>query len=238
MMTRSEALPEFDAVIFDLVGTLVDEVGAMTNAVTATLAEAGIDGERSARAARQWIDAFHTATRRIAGGEEDWIPAEQLRRSLLEDVLLAEGIGLTAEAFDTLASAGRRLGAFPHAAEQLSDLAELTTVSTVTNASTGQLTEISRRNGLRWHATLSAALARTYKPAPAVYALAIEQLDLDPSRTLFVAAHPWDLRAAGANGFRTGYLPRPHTDAPEEDDDFDIHLDSLAELAEALREGR
>ncbi|WP_034260624.1 haloacid dehalogenase type II [Actinospica robiniae] len=234
-MTLSDSLPEFDAVVFDLVGTLVDEVGTVTGAVHDALADAGIDEVRSTRAAEAWIEAFHAATRRIASGEEEWMPAEQLRRTLLEEVLLAEGIGLTAEAFDALASTGRRLAAWPDAAEQLSELAELTTVSTLTNASTCQVAEISSRHGLRWHATLSAALARTYKPAPAVYALAIEQLDLDPGRTLFVAAHPWDLRGAAASGFHTGYLARPHADAPEDEDEFDVHLNSLNELVEALR---
>ena len=69
--------------------------------------------------------------------------------------------------------------------------------------------------GTRWTSstcrslpTLSGALVRAYKPSPAVYELAITSLDLDPSRTLMVAAHAWDLRAAASHGLRTA-LHRP-----------------------------
>lgn len=234
MATSSDVLPDLDAVVFDLVGTLVDEVGSVTGAVTGAFADAGLDPGRAEQVAGQWLDAFHAATRRMADGEQEWVPAGQLRRGLLEQALLAGDVGLTADAFDNLAGVGARLNAWPHAADQVSELAELTTVTCLTNAGTAQLAAISARTGLRWHAGLSTALARTYKPAPAAYALAVEQLDLDPGRTLLIAAHPWDLRGAGAAGFRTGYLPRPHADTAD-DDEFDVRFDSLTELAEALR---
>jgi len=235
MTSSSDVLPDLDAIVFDLVGTLVDEAGTVTGAAAEAFAEAGLDVDRAAEVAGEWLSAFHAATRRIADGEQEWVPAAQLRRGLLEQALLDGGIGLTADAFDELAGVGARLDAWPHAAEQVSELAGLTTVTCLTNAATAQLAAISARSGLRWHAALSTALARTYKPSPAAYALAIEQLDLDPGRTLFVAAHPWDLRGAAAAGFRTGYLPRPHTDEPDDEDEFDVRLGALTELAEMMR---
>lgn len=223
---------DIDVVVFDIVGTLVDEVGTVTAATTSALAEVGVDADRSGRIARDWLARFDAATGRIANGEEEWAPDGVLRRQLLGDLLTAEGVELPA--FDHLATVARRLTPWPGAADEVAALAALTTVTGLTNASIDQVAEISARGGLRWHAVLSTALVRTYKPAPAVYRLAIDLLDLDPRRALFVAAHPWDLRGAAKEGFRTAYLPRPHADGPTADDHFDIHLDSLTQLAELL----
>src|SRR3546814_14626237 len=61
----------------------------------------------------------------------------------------------------------------------------------------------------------------TFKPAPAAYRYAIDTLGIDPARTLFVAAHPWDLRAAAEYGFRTAYIARPAAERPSAGDRFD-----------------
>ncbi|GAB3884810.1 haloacid dehalogenase type II [Kibdelosporangium lantanae] len=225
---------DVDVVVFDIVGTLVDEVGTVTSATSAALAEVGVDADRATRIARDWLAGFDSATHRVANGEREWAPDGVLRRSLLQDLLQADDITLTPEAFDELATIARRLPPWPGAAQELAALAEVTTVTGLTNASMGQVAEISARGGLRWHAVLSTALVRTYKPAPAVYRLAIDLLDLDPQRALFVAAHPWDLRGAAKEGFRTAYLPRPYADGPAADDHFDLHLDSLTQLVELL----
>jgi 2-haloacid dehalogenase len=58
-------------------------------------------------------------------------------------------------------------------------------------------------------------MVHAYKPDPAVYRLALDRLALDPRRTLMVAAHPWDLRAAAAQGLRTAYIQRASEGAPE-----------------------
>jgi len=226
---------DVDVVVFDIVGTLVDEVGTVTAATTAALGAVGVDAGRSARIAHDWLAGFDAATGRIARGEQEWASDGEIRRRLLHQLLQADNVELAPEAFDELATVARRLVPWPGAAAEVAALAELTTVTGLTNASLDQVAEISARGGLRWHAVLSTALARTYKPAPAVYRLAIDLLDLDPQRALFVAAHPWDLRGAAKEGFRTAYLPRPHADGPTVDDNFDLHLDSLAHLADLLR---
>lgn len=81
---------------------------------------------------------------------------------------------------------------------------------------------------------LSTGSVRTFKPAPAAYQYAIDALRLDPARTLFVAAHPWDLRAAAEHGFRTAYIARPGAQRPSADDRFDLHADDLTALVESL----
>ena len=93
---------------------------------------------------------------------------------------------------------------------------------------------LANANAISWDAALSTGSVRTFKPAPAAYQYAIEALRLDPARTLFVAAHPWDLRAAAEHGFRTAYIARPGAQRPSTDDQFDFHADDLAVLVESL----
>src|SRR5690349_3462056 len=108
---------DVDVVVFDIVGTLVDEVGTVTAATTAALAGVGVDADRSGRIARDWLAGFDAATGRIANGEEEWAPDGVLRRQLLGDLLSAEGIELPA--FDELATIARRLTPWPGAADEV-----------------------------------------------------------------------------------------------------------------------
>lgn len=61
--------------------------------------------------------------------------------------------------------------------------------------------------------------------------LALDTLALDPRRTLMVAAHPWDLRAAAAHGLRTAYIQRAGEGSPAPSDTFDLTVPDLAALA-------
>ena len=57
---------------------------------------------------------------------------------------------------------------------------------------------------------------------------------------MMVAAHKGDLRAAGALGFRTGYVPRPTEFGPNDDrdltpdPDFDIVATDFNDMASQL----
>jgi 2-haloacid dehalogenase len=77
-------------------------------------------------------------------------------------------------------------------------------------------------------------MVHAHKPDPAVYRFALDRLALDPRRTLMVAAHPWDLRAAAAHGLRTAYTERADEGAPEPPDTFDLTVPDLAALAASL----
>ena len=75
---------------------------------------------------------------------------------------------------------------------------------------------------------------RAYKPAPAVYDMALEQLGVAPEHAMLVAAHPWDLRGAAARGYRTAYIARPGAVRPAADDEFDLEAGDLHALADQL----
>ena len=73
-------------------------------------------------------------------------------------------------------------------------------------------------------------MVHAYKPDPAAHQLALDRLALDPRRTIMVAAHPWDLRAAAAHGLRTAYVQRAGESAPAPSDTFDLTVPNLATL--------
>jgi 2-haloacid dehalogenase len=103
----------------------------------------------------------------------------------------------------------------------------------LSNGNLSMLTDMFAAGGLTWHCVLSGEMVRAYKPDPAVYRLALDQLALDPRRTL-MAAHPWDLRAAAAQGLYTAYIQRAGEGVPEPSDTFDLTVPDLAALAARL----
>jgi len=108
-----------------------------------------------------------------------------------------------------------------------------TTVA-LSNGNLSMLTDLFAAGGLTWHGVLSGEMVQACKPDRAVYRLALDRLEPDPHRTLMVAAHPWDLRAAAACGLRTAYTERAGEGAPGPLDTFDLTAADLAALAERL----
>jgi 2-haloacid dehalogenase len=102
------------------------------------------------------------------------------------------------------------------------------------------LADLLKFGDLRFDAVLSAQLAASYKPDPAVYLTALDLLECDPGEAGMVAAHAGDLQAAAAVGMRPLFIRRPlewGPDGPaEQPPDLDGVVDagSLTALADAL----
>jgi 2-haloacid dehalogenase len=256
--------------VFDVLGTVVDESGSIADQVTAALAAAGADPAGGPALAARWSDRVEALTSQTAAGQAPWRSNDELRRTaLLEAVAAAPDGGvpgggapdgsapdgsvpdggvpdggvpggpggagfLSAAALEDLALAGHRLRPWPDSGPALRALAGSFAVVALSNASLAQLTDMFVAGGLAWHCVLSGELARSYKPDPAVYLLAIGLLGLDPAANMIVAAHPWDLRAAAAHGLRTAYVARPGEGVPDPGDRFDIQVGDLTELAARL----
>ncbi|HEY5359738.1 MAG TPA: haloacid dehalogenase type II [Streptosporangiaceae bacterium] len=217
--------------VFDVLGTVVDEAGSISAETSAALAAQGADPGRGPGLARDWSRRADALTGQVAAGEMPWRSNDALRRAALHEAAAADADGLAREVVDDLALAGHRLRPWPDSPAALRTLAGAFTVVALSNADLAQLTDMSAAGGLAWHCVLSAELARTCKPDPAVYRMALDLLDLDPRQTMMVAAHPWDLRAAAAHGMRTAYVSRPGEGVPAPDDQFDVSVTDLADLA-------
>jgi 2-haloacid dehalogenase len=220
-----------DALVVDVLGTLVDEpsgICAGIRNVAPSLDDHAVD-----ELLQLWQHHIETEQQRIVDGSRPFAASEVLDREAAQLVADAAGIGNPA-AVSELGLAGRRLPAWPDAAHGLSRLAERFPLIGLSNASRTALLGLNAHAGLRWHQALSAETAQTYKPAPSVYELAVSVSGAPPERLLMVAAHAWDLRGAQEVGLRTAYVARPVGDPPAPSDRFDLYADGLPDLADQL----
>jgi 2-haloacid dehalogenase len=230
---------DVDTLLFDVIGTVVDESVTMRAEVAAALEAAGLAGPGRAEAlAAAWEKQSWSLTAALDEGGP-WVSTDQVNARALADVLAGDGgqAALAAEAVQRLGLVGHRLRPWPDSAAALAALARRFTVVALSNGNLSMLAAVTARGGLSWHAVLSAELVGVRKPDPAVYRFALDRLALDPARTLMVAAHPWDLRAAAIHGLRTAYIERAGEGDPGPPDSFDLSFPDLAALAGYLAGG-
>jgi 2-haloacid dehalogenase len=237
-MTQADGTPMVRTLLFDVLGTVVDERGSIAGECAAALAAAEVGAGQAELLAAAWQRRMDDLLAQVTAGIAPWRPHDTLRRESLHeaaaDLALAD---LPASILDDLALSGQRLRAWPDAAAGLATLAARYAVVALSNATLAELAGMSAVNGLAWHCVLSAALVRAYKPDPAAYQMALDLLQLNPEQTLFVAAHPWDLRGAASQGMRTAYISRPGAGTPSAEDQFDLYATDLAGLAAAITGG-
>ncbi|GAA1948676.1 haloacid dehalogenase type II [Amycolatopsis minnesotensis] len=217
-----------DAVVFDVLGTLVDEsagIRAGIHGLAPSLADPAVE-----ELVRLWHRHVDGEQQRILDGGRAYVVSDVLDREAARLVADAAGIGDPA----ALALSGRRPPAWPDSVPGLARLAARFPLIGLSNASRRALLGLNAHAGLRWHQALSAEDVRAYKPAAVVYELAVTVSGVPPERLLMVAAHAWDLRGAQNLGLRTAYVARPVGDPPTSSDRFDHYADDLADLADQL----
>lgn len=220
-----------EIVVFDILGTMVDEPSGIRRGLRAVLPD--IDDARMSELVGVWYAHVDEQQQEILAGRRRYansavIDLEAATRVAAE-VDIADGDSVRA-----LAASGQRLEPWPDSVSALDRIATQFTVIGLSNASRSALTRINAHAGLRWHQALSAEDAHSYKPNPDVYRLAIANAGCSPDRLLMVAAHAWDLRGAQAVGMRTAYVERPVGDPPTATDSFDLCAKSLDDLAMRL----
>ncbi len=223
-----------DTLVFDVLGTVVDESGTIAGETVESLAPYLTTAQATAFAAR-WSGRADALLDDIRDRKAEWRSSDALRAAALKETLSLAGLaGIPSDTVDQLARVGDRLEPWPDCGAGLGRLADSFGLVALSNGTMRQLFELSRHGGLRWHAVLSAEMVRAYKPDPAMYRMALESLRLDPQRAMMVACHPWDLRAAASHGLRTAYVSRPDAELPSADDSFDIQAADFIDLADQL----
>ena len=226
---------DIEVVVFDVLGTLVDEPGG----IGAAIREALPDAEETAvdELVALWQRHVEDEQARIARGERAYANTEIIDAEAA--ALVAERAGINGPArIARLATAGQRLAPWDDSVAGLERLSWHFPVISLSNASRAALLRLNAFAGLRWHQAISCENAGAYKPAPEVYRLALDAAGARPDRVLMVAAHAWDLRGAQAVGMRAAYIGRSVGDPPKDDDTFDAHFDGLEALTTALVTGR
>jgi 2-haloacid dehalogenase len=227
------------ALFFDVFGTLVDWRTSIGREAEAILKPRGYALDWSAFA-DAWRGEYQHAMEDVRAGRVDFCKLEILHRQNLERVLPRFKIdGLREEELRQLNLAWHRLDAWPDVSPGLVRLKRRYVLAPLSNGNISIMVDLARRNDFFWDAILGAEFARDYKPKPRVYLAAAEAFDLAPRECMMVAAHSYDLKAAGALGFATAYVARPDEDGPGRSEarpsvPVDIMAKDLGDLAAQL----
>jgi 2-haloacid dehalogenase len=228
------------ALTFDVFGTVVDWRSGVAREVEAILAPKGHVLDWAAFADR-WRARYQPAMERVRNGERPFVLLDVLHRENLVALLKELEVGVLSEAeIEHLTRAWHRLDPWPDVVAGLTRLKRRFVLATLSNGNVALMVNMAKRAGLPWDVILGAEVARAYKPTPEAYDRAAAMLGLKPCECLMVAAHPGDLIAAAARGFRTAYVHRPleygpeHADRSHPTQSFDLAVDTFTELADRL----
>ena len=224
---------DVDMVVFDVLGTMVDEPSGIRRGLRALLPDA--DDSRTSELLEVWSNHVAEQQKEVLAGRRPYASSDVIDLEAATRVATEAGIS-DVDVVRALAASGHRLEPWPDTRRALDRIASRFPVIGLSNASNSALTRISAHAGLRWHQLISAEDAQSYKPDPDVYRLAISNAGCSPDRLLMVAAHAWDLRGAQAVGMRTAYVERPIGDPPTATDSFDVYAAGLDDLAMSLIE--
>ncbi|WP_298378797.1 haloacid dehalogenase type II [uncultured Bradyrhizobium sp.] len=232
---------EIRAIAFDVQGTCVDfyqpilRAGqAVNTAKGLTLDWAGLSSE--------WRDLYRGALDDVIAGKRSWIRVDRIYREALDVLLDRHGLSaaFSSDERDELNTVWSKLDAWPDSVEGLARLRSRFVTSTLSNAGVAAVVAVVKHAKLPFDAVLTAELARSYKPSPAVYQLAVDYLGYPADKILMVACHKYDLKAARAFGMRTAFVARPLEFGPAAKVDvapeawIDLHADSFTQLADML----
>jgi 2-haloacid dehalogenase len=214
------------AVAFDLYGTLLD-----VTSVRGVCAEVAPDGDAMAALWRQ-KQIEYTWLRALMGRYEDF---SAVTAAALEHVAERLGLALDAAGRRRLLDAWLSLEPYPEVAAALEALAPRP-LAVLSNGAPAMLEAALGAAGLRdrFAHVLSVDAVRTYKPAPAVYALAERAFGLPRERLLFVSANPWDAAGAAVFGLPTARLDRAGLPGERLGGEPAMVVRDLAELARRL----
>lgn len=229
------------ALTFDVQGTCADFCRPLQRMGEAVNRAKGLDLDWGALSS-DWRALYRTVLDDIIAGRRPWLRVDRIYRETLDALLERQGLAklFTAGERDEMNGLWSRLEAWPDSVEGLSRLRRRFVTSTLSNAGMATMVAVVKHAGLPFDAILTAELAHIYKPAPAVYQLAVDYLGFRPDEIMMVACHKYDLAAARAFGMRTAFVARPLEFGPSgrpdtaREDWFDVYAADFVALADAL----
>jgi 2-haloacid dehalogenase len=171
----------YDAILFDLLTALLDS-WSLWNAVAG-----------SENAGRSWRAAYL----KLTYGTGAYRPYETLVREA------AEIAGFPPTLADDLERRWDELTPWDDATATLKQLEGRVKLGVVTNCSDRLGRRAAERVGVHFDIVVTSERAGFYKPDPRPYRLALDELGVDPARTLFVAGSAYDLFGTSAVGLDT-----------------------------------
>jgi 2-haloacid dehalogenase len=185
-----------DAFVFDAYGTLYDVHSVQRRC------ESFFPG-KGAELSRLWRSKQleYTWQRSLM---QRYAPFSTVTREALAYACEALGLELSAERMEALMAEYTMLTPYAEVASALSRLSAKKAI--LSNGSPDLLEPLVRNSALALDAVLSVDELRIYKPAPEVYALAVEKIGT--KRIAFVSSNCWDALGARSYGFTVYWINR------------------------------
>ena len=135
-----------------------------------------------------------------------YVPFSTVTREALAYACAALGLDLSVAQMGGLMSEYLRLAMYADVSDSLKNLK--TKQAILSNGSPDMLLPLVENSGLKLDAVLSVDEVKIFKPAPQVYALAVEKLKTDKSKIGFVSSNCWDALGAKSYGFEVYWINR------------------------------
>jgi 2-haloacid dehalogenase len=234
-------MAKIEALTFDVGGSVFDWKSAVRQEVEARARALGTDVDSEAFAI-DWRRGMFELLDQIQKGQIPRLNADEMHRSALDAVIPKySNMALSSHNLDEMNQVWHRMPVWPEFPAALNRLKTRYRVVVLTILSFAIVVDSSKFNGLTWDGILSCEFLSHYKPDKEAYLAACRLLGLPPEQVMMVAAHPLDLKAAGAAGLRTAFVEpklaepdRPGLRTEPTPEAYDYYAQNYTELADQL----
>ena len=210
------------ALLFDLYGTLVDEMPGYRHFLQSRL---GIKGN-----ADPFIEQWFVQQRKFVFSGE-YLPFRQVLQESLKLASEQNQVALpSAIENEDFLGIFSRIEPFLEVPAALYNLKRKAKMGIITNSDGYMLAPILPKLGVQFDMMLSAETIGVYKPGRQAYQRALDALAVPMEEVLFVSGTPWDAKAAREFGFASAFVER-HAIAPESRPSAKYIVKDLGELA-------
>jgi 2-haloacid dehalogenase len=219
---------------FDIFGTVLDLSASLVPPVGDYLAQRGADID----GASFWVD--WRGRQRIEQYQDNLLMLghggylETCRRALVYCLKLHQ-VEFTADDVARLMQVYQDLQPYPDALTGLRRLAPRFSLVALSNGEQQFLEHLAaERIGVPFDEVISVEAVGVFKPHPAVYRRAAQDLGKEPGEIMMVAAHSFDVLGARSCGFRGAYVNRYGLPTEESAYQPDLEVQDFVELADRL----
>lgn len=200
----------YQAYLFDVQGTLMDFFGPVTRTVANYLDAQQVTTVDAGDFTRSWRRDYFQRVQRIPQSIGDWHRVQDLYAAGFAEVCVSHGLAEPAAAeAGVVASSWQRLEPWPDVRAGMARLRRRAITATLSNTDMSTMISLFKSQAIDMDAIFTAELVGAFKPDPRTYLRALQYLGVPPHRAAMVAAHPYDLEAAGSLGMGTIFLHRP-----------------------------
>jgi 2-haloacid dehalogenase len=226
------------ALLFDVMGTVVDWRGGMISGLQSWGAARGISVDWP-RFVLEWRATSPPQWAQVNAGQRPWVNFDELLRESLVRQLPTFGLtGFDDKDLDEFVGFWHEMPPWPDSVAALHRLRTQYVIAPLSNGHVALLIQMAKAAGLPWDAIFGVDIFRRYKTHPDTYLGAVRLLGCDPEQVMLVASHPSDLAPAANCGLRTCYVHRPLeygagrvVEPTPEKGRFDLMVKNLGELA-------